>query len=578
MYSEPQILESNIASVTVFQDRAEVTRIASVSLEAGSYTLCFDLLPEHIEKKSIQVSGAGTAAILNQVKLTTEYYEENPEEAAKVFKKKRDELDDERRRLKDQLQRLRGQQTFLQGMANQVTQPAKGQSAIGPGDWLKMLQFYQTKHLKTDEAIHQVQQALLKNDHAMDKVEADGRLFIEGIHQAKRKVTVQVQVTQTGILELSLSYVVYDAQWEPYYDLRVFTETGEMEMTYQALIRQNTGEPWENVSLKLSTAKPQIGGRQPDLAPWRIQVYTPPVPKRTLHIAKQISRPKKSDASMLADKIPGELGITEEEDWEEGESEIGLATEDAYKDTKPDSLLAVLEQEADLETVNKPQTMDRSSAKVGSGGTAVFFEVQGKHTVKSDHTDHQVSILKNTFAIDLQYSAVPKLSDYTYLRARATNNTEYPLLAGSTNVFLNNNFVANASIDTIAPTESFWTFLGIDEGVRVERKFLKKYERKDGHVFSKKTKNLVYEYLLEVKNFKAGTVELIIKDQLPISQNDQIKVALLAPAYTKDSEVLKINKVKELEWSYKLEPDQLLEIPFIFSVTHPNDVWLLGIE
>lgn len=86
----------------------------------------------------------------------------------------------------------------------------------------------------------------------------------------------------------------------------------------------------------------------------------------------------------------------------------------------------------------------------------------------------------------------------------------------------------------------------------------------------------MYKYLLEAKNLKAKTVELVIKEQLPVLQNDQIKAVLLEPTYTKDSEALKINKVKELTWHYKIKPDQSLEISF--SVTHPNDVWLFGIE
>jgi uncharacterized protein (TIGR02231 family) len=224
--------------------------------------------------------------------------------------------------------------------------------------------------------------------------------------------------------------------------------------------------------------------------------------------------------------------------------------------------------------VPPPPSINRKEVKVENGGSAIFFEIEGNHTVKNDNTEHQVTILQDTFAAHLQYSAVPKLSAHSYLRARTANHTDYPLLAGSTNIFLDGNFVSNASIDTIAPSEEFWTFLGIDEGVRVERKFLRKYEKKEGGLFSKKQKNVVYEYLFEAKNFKSRAIELIIKDQLPLSQNNEIKVELLKPIYTEDTDELKIDKLKEIVWTYKFDAGKSLQIPFEFAVSHPVDVWL----
>ena len=599
--NSPQIVTSTITSVTVFQDRAEVTRVAQIDLEAGAHVLVFDQLPASIEDKSIQVSGAGIATVLNQIKFETEHYEESPDEIVQAVQTQRTQLNEQRRVLKDHIKRLKGQQKFLQGMVQRVTRPTKGQKATKTQAWFKMLEFYQQKQVAIDEQLHETTLEMNRNHQTLQKANAEYKKFLGQRHKTRRKVAVNVTATQSGTVELSLSYIVYGASWEPYYDFRVFTDTEELEMTYQALIRQNTEESWEEVALKLSTAKPQVGGRQPDLKPWRIQQYVPPPPKvkpgkmmkkskggfsRRSKSAKY-DDPEYSSALIVGGALPnkpitgeqleGESGIFEEE------KERGITIPSSSYDANTiDQFLMQDElrkqEELRSEIDNKPQAMDRSSSKVQTGGTAVFFEIEGQHTVKNDGTDQQVTILKNRFKAQLQYSATPKLSAYTYLRAKTTNDTEYPLLAGSTNVFLDNNFVANASIDTIAATESFWTFLGIDEGVRVERKFLKKYEKKEGNVFSKKHKNLVYEYSIEVKNFKPKTIDLVLKDQLPIAQNDEIKVQLLAPVYTQDTDTLTINKLKYLNWSYQLQSNQELKIPFEFAITFPNDVWLSGMD
>ncbi|OJJ17711.1 hypothetical protein BKI52_28015 [marine bacterium AO1-C] len=599
-HNSPQVVDSNITSVTVFQDRAEVTRLATLNLEAGEHVLVFDMLPASVEEKSIQVSGTGTPVVLNQIKFSSEYYEESPDEIIQAVQAQLNQLKERRRELRDITKRLKGQQKFLQGMVQRVTRPTKGQKASKTQDWFKMLEFYQQKQVAIDEQLHEATLETNRNHQAWEKAQAEYKKFLGQRHKTRRKVAVNVTIAQTGTLELSISYVVYGASWEPYYDFRVFTDTEELAMTYQALIRQNTEENWEDVALKLSTAKPQVGGRQPDLKPWRIQQYVPlPPPKvnrdRVMKKSKggfnrkSMSMGKYDSTSLMLGgvspnkPVPTRSGRKSDITEEEAEKERGISVGSAVFDA--DNIDQFLRQdelrkqeELRSEVDNKPQTMDRSSSKVQTGGTAVFFEIEGKHTVKNDGTDQQVTILKNSFKAYLQYSATPKLSAYTYLRAKTTNDTEYPLLAGSTNVFLDNNFVANASIDTIASTESFWTFLGIDEGVRVERKFLKKYEKKEGNVFSKKHKNLVYEYSIEAKNFKPKTIDLVIKDQLPIAQNDEIKVDLQAPVYEEDTAQLKINKLKYLEWFYKLTPNQDLKIPFIFSITFPNDVWLSGMD
>ena len=595
----PQIVDSNIGSVTVYQDRAEVTRLAQLDLTAGQHTLIFDQLPASIEDKSIQVSSTGTPIVLNQIKFSSEHYEENPDEAVQAIQAQRTQFNEKKWKLKDRLKRLVGQQKLLQGMAQRVTRPTKGQKVIKTQAWFKMLEFYQQKQVAIDDQLHTTTQELNRNQEALQKANADYKKFLGQRHKTRRQVAVNITATQAGTVEVSISYVVYGASWEPYYDFRVFTDTEMLEMTYQALIRQNTEENWEDVTLKLSTAKPQVGGRQPDLQPWRIEQYVPPPPmmmarnQAAMPKGKMMARkkskamPQKLDLSvggMLSDDMPTrsgrrgddfeELRTIEEEEKERGIS-LGSAVYDA--DTIDDFLEQDALRKEAMDTShleNKPQTMDRSSSKVQTGGTAVSFEIAGQHTVKNDGTDQQVTILKNQFKAHLQYSATPKLSAYTYLRAKTVNNTDYPLLAGSTNVFLDNNFVANASIDTVASSESFWTFLGIDEGVRVARKFLKKYEKKEGQVLGKKHKNMVYEYSLEAQNFKSKPIELVIKDQLPIAQNDEIKVQLLAPHYTEDTPQLKINKLKYLEWTHRLDAGQDLKIPFTFSITFPNDVWL----
>src|SRR5437588_5903949 len=93
---------------------------------------------------------------------------------------------------------------------------------------------------------------------------------------------ITVELAAAGDLDLELSYLVMGASWHPQYDVRTQMNEeqgeGQVELTYVGVVQQSTGERWENVGLSLSTARPSLAAVLPDLTPWYLNVYTPPMP------------------------------------------------------------------------------------------------------------------------------------------------------------------------------------------------------------------------------------------------------------------------------------------------------------
>jgi uncharacterized protein (TIGR02231 family) len=512
-------LSSVITAVTVFSDRAAVTRTAQVTLEVGEHQLLFDLLPEAIDAKSVQVSGLGNALLAN-VKFKKEFYSEIPstEDYQEIYAEKQ-QVSDEIEQVMQVITRLDKEKKLIDEIAKKVTTPTEGNesSELDPAKWVKLMDFYREKTIALDAEYlaAQVQKSKLNNQ----KNRLDSKIQQLGNYQnkEKRQVEVIVEMKAAGNLVLELSYIVLRASWIPVYDMRVNTERKQMNITYNAVVKQHTGENWDEVKLKISTAQPQISGNEPKLSPWRIDV------RKYYEEEKRLSRDKKGATPMaMQNTINVQMG--------------GMGT---------------TMQEMDM-MLAEP-IMEKTSAKVETNATAVFFAIAGNHSVKSDNTDHKVTILVEDFPAHFRYSSTPKLSPYAYLKAKVRNASDYPFLAGETNVFLDNNFVANASIETVAPTEEFWTFLGIDEGMRVEHKFLKKYEKQEGGFISKKTKIIVYEYQIKVK------------------------VHLIEPIYKEDTQTLKKNEFDALKWFYKPKSAEEILINFKFSVEYPHDVVVEGL-
>jgi uncharacterized protein (TIGR02231 family) len=537
-----QTISSTITAVTVFTDRALVVRTAKVELDEGEHHLIFDQLPNTVDAKSVQVSGLGEA-ILSNVKFKKEFLPEIKETEFKTLEDYKLQLSDKLEDIENQTERLNKEKVLLEEIVKKITTPNEQveQLDLNPEKWLKMMDFYR-------ERLGNIDKLLTENERSNRKTKNEFDALVKQLKQLggqklkeKNQVEVVVQMKTKGELTLELSYVVNNASWYPVYDLRVDSTSKKVNITYHAVVKQTAGENWQDVSLKISTAKPQIGGRHPELTPWRLNIY------QYTHATRA-----------------------------KGAAESNIAVQRYLRKEELEEIIPMTNIAPMSSGLAQPM-MEKAKAIAETGATAVFFSIAGKHTIKNDGTEQKVTILTGDFQGHFRYSTVPKLSPYAYLKASIRNETPYPFLAGEANIFLDNNFVATSKIDTVAPSEEFWAFLGIDEGMKVEYKLVKKYEKQEGGLITKKTRVMIFEYQTKIKNHKTSQEEIVIWDQLPITENASIKVHLIEPIYKEDTETLKKNEFEALKWFYKPKPNEEITIPFKFSVEYPYEAEIEGL-
>jgi uncharacterized protein (TIGR02231 family) len=196
--------------------------------------------------------------------------------------------------------------------------------------------------------------------------------------------------------------------------------------------------------------------------------------------------------------------------------------------------------------------------------------------IASDNVEHRVAISSISLPAHFRYSAVPKLDSNAYLKAKALNSGNYPFLEGKANVYRDGSYVATSTLELVPPGESFWVFLGADENMKVEHKLIKHYQSHQG--LRNRTVRHMYEYLITVKNTHAVAEEFIIWDQLPISGNEDLKVKLIKPKYSKDTDSLRIDDERRIQWFQTLQPGQELKLPFHFYVEAPRNEEISGLE
>jgi uncharacterized protein (TIGR02231 family) len=517
-----QIVNSQINSVTVFPNIATITRVASATLEAGENLLVFDLLPPTVIEKSVQLKGFGNA-VLGTVKFERVPFVDEPNVTKSELQGKIQSAEDEVRTSDDKLLRLSKEKAFMDGIAQKLTtaSPESDGAELDPDKWVKMIAFYNEKLEALDKQVRAAEKEKRKHTNQLENLKLN--LEKAGTPQSKKmkvRISCIVHTVQEGEILLELSYNVPGAQWYPLYDIRVSSDR-KLNITYQAVVYQTTGEDWENASLKISTAQPRTHGYAPELSPWRLE----------LHGSEDFEAPV---AARMSNKPAG--GGT-----------------------------------GALAQAPMPEAMKKPAVIMETGATSVSFVIAGNHTVKADGSDSRVTILTENFNSHFNYTTIPVLQPYAYLKAKIMNHTDVPLLPGDANVFLDGNFVTISRIPHVSPTQEFTVSLGVDESFKITREKVKIQEKEGGNLFSKKTTLMLHEYKLKISNYKKTAETIAVWDQYPLSSTEQIKVHLIEPVIRENTNALKKNDLGYIEWILTLKAGEELTIPVKFSVEFPTE-------
>ncbi len=574
LLAAPIPAESRPTAATVYPDRAVVTRLASaVSVPAGTSELTFSGLPATLQDESVQVSAKGdTAASLLDVATRTVFVTAEPDARVKALQDQLLDLRRDERALKDQHAVLESQRALVANIEQASTTHAFTPAGSTPPprptleDYEKLLGFSAAQRARLDTAAQKLE---LERTTLAEKITAAESQLNElrgkqPGRRATKVVTVRFATPAAGKLDVSLSYALGGASWSPAYDARLRSEKREVQLDAFGLVRNATGEDWKDIALTLSTARPGLGGAAPEIAPWYVDVSRP------------ITYGKMARGSMALDQAASSAG------------EVAFNNSMMLKPARPvpsATLLGGANWEAEAQPVLESASL--AVAEVASAATSASFKIATPVTLASDNTPQRVPLGAATLAAELQYQTTPKLQETAYLAAYVTNRSELPFLGGSLNVFLDDTFVAASRLATTMPGERFTLSLGADEGIAIKRKIVSRFTEDTG--FATKSRRTTYDILVTVTNNKRTAERVVIKDAVPVARDEKITVKLLAPA---ERELLKPEDAAaqpprpgiardadgKLTWRLDLKPGEKRELPLRFSIEHPADLPVTGVE
>ena len=541
-------LDTVIESVTVYPERALVTRRGAISLEtAGEHTLRISSLPQTVLRDSLRATGAGPAGTrILGIEQVAEIHPAPPEEDA--------------RRLRDEIARLRREvalTTERQGIIEQQR------------DWLRALGLQSARlaargilgeNARPEDAGATFTYAAAESERlAAVRLELEARREELQREQAARErelaelgnrqrpdriaANIRIETPAAGRVEVRLTYLAYGASWQPRYDARVDTTVFTVRLTQQALVSQRTGEDWTGVTLALSTAQPSAAVTLPDEPdPWYVDVAQPAPPPPPMAVMPRMRR------AMMAPMA------------------AGAAVEEVAPFSRLDMSTAVMDVDE----------MEIAGAEVERSGIAQVYRLPGGTDVPSDGQPHTLGTGEDDLPCRFEYAAMPSVASGAHLRALAANTTGRVLLPGALHIFHagaeGDEYVGATRLELTAENADLKLYLGVDDNITVKRELVER-DTDRGSLLQLGVRRVTIGYRVTLGNRTTSPQRVTLKDRLPVPRNEKVKLKVLdiRPQPTERT------RLDQLTWETQLAPNEVRRIEWRFVVESPGDLTLTGL-
>ena len=508
--------------VVVYMGSARVTRSIEGNLAAGENVLQFSGLPTDLDINQMQLGLVeGVPIRLDNLKFETTEDREDTEQEKR--------LKDEIERLRDRIHVLEAEKKDQQGridFANSLSASfTEGFGEVEHDlDSMKraeeVLAFRQMVSNETQAAIWKIDEEVAELDEDLEELLEDLAKETKKADRLQGKATARIFAAEAGVAKLVLNYLVSNASWFPSYAVRVDSSDNSMEMVYQANLRQETGENWDDVAVTLSTSQPNLSGNAPELQP----VYLQP---NRYYLKDERSR-------------------VEERLYEISSIEEGFIEDKGYTE--------------------KASMAGTRLTTIQTGMSSFSASLPVRVSLASQREPSRFPIITKDFQPQFWSEVVPLLQEKGFLISKTINAFDLPLIQGEAQVFIDGMLTSRITVPYTIPEDELELSLGVDEFIIVNRRETLRETEYSGLI--DKTTVLKRAYTIEVQNFHSMDHQVKVFERFPISRNEKIAVKRVAP----DKSLVEFEENTGIFfWEDRLTPNQSKEYKVEYDVVHPRE-------
>ncbi|MEW6049715.1 MAG: mucoidy inhibitor MuiA family protein [Candidatus Zixiibacteriota bacterium] len=585
-----RVIDAPITSVTVYPDRAGITRSVELQLDAGEHTLITEGLPARAAEASFRASATGLSGVtlLGLSHRTEEHLEAPQANIAELERRIVTMRDQERRALADRVEAFQEQKKLLgalsQGAGDQMAEEVT-KGGIKVDDWQAAYRFVGDRFKEVNDSIRVVQSAIDSVDKRLGLLEAElGRLRASP-HKTTRTVEVDLRLSQAGKIIFTLEYLVPGASWKPLYQARLMGDSDWIALSYIAEVMQTTGEDWNDVELTLSTVTPSRGAGPRESDPWYLSLVDPDISKtitvkaRTEIIDKFVTSNQatitqqeiKPRPLQTIDRLRTQVAGVQTDASGKVYIGGGRAGEVSYivdGVSIGDPLGGSGGVGANLSLVPSTIEAKGSYSVLGVGAYTTVFKIQRKETVPSGSKAVRTTIADYSLAGAVQLFARPIGMPGAFRRVLMTNQDEAPLMPGNISVFVESNYLGEVPLaKMIVPSDTFSLPFGPDNNVKVDRKIREFKRSKVGDRV--RVQQVV---VITVTNSGRASRTVEIEEPIPVSTDNRVKVNLGAFA----PKAISTDNTGRTTWSLTIAPGQTATISVPYRVEYPSWLQIAG--
>ena len=590
VFAETQTANGTISDVIVYHGRALVTRTVELEKSGGDVELLIENLPERILPESLYAQAADGVQVLS-VRYRVKEIEKDMRAEVRAIDEQIETTEKELYRVKrdtqlahNTAQRFAKMWEFgFEGADLSLDRAAFSSETMK--DFTSYLeekgQHWHTQAVELEQQTKDLEKQLAKLNSEKAKLSQQHKRSI-------RQALVYLHVPKTAASNaIQLSYLVDGANWSPQYNLKATPDKKLVDIKYNAVVHQSSGEDWTNAKLALSTAVPALVATPPTLEPLQITLTTAANRPQSYSRSEQPSiNPSSmglpSEAVQMQQQADSYSYMDQSQLFVDNYSNRRANISKGIKANKDLNFFAgnsqMIEFEADKKLLQ--QIRQKTVAIRRAEGVSVMYQLPGKLTLPSKSDQQLVTIASIECPATLTFVAAPLLTDYVYLQGNLTNTSDTILLPGPADTFRNGEFVGKADMKLVTIGQTFTAGFGVDSQIQVTREFKdKKIETLWGNRVDEN------QYRIEINNYKDTAVALRLMDRLPWTENEALGIEMTSNSHplSTDAEYFRTQKDNGiLRWDLTLKPKTNSKtatvVNYAFTMKYDNDLAIRNVQ
>jgi uncharacterized protein (TIGR02231 family) len=516
-----------ISEVTVYRSGAKLSSTATVRLPAGKSDLVFENLSPFFDPNSLQVRVKGPATLLSAVfqLRSPGAAPENPR--MPTLRDSLVLLGDEFTRIRDEREVLNSENTVIASKLNQIGTKGEGDKSalvITVIELQELSNFYRRRLMEIKTRLLDLSIRERKTNALVQQIQQTMQRLQPQVPNQTGEIVLKMEAEALQAVEVTCTYLVTQASWTPRYDLRSEGFDKPLRLVYKAAVRNSSGFDWNDVRMHLSTANPLMNNNRPILTPLFVDF-------RPLYAYGQGNAPATEQVYNLAQ------------------------ARDLKRAAKEDK--AGMDDEADI-------FLDPEAPLVSGDEFITNFDLRKPQDIKADGEENIVTVDEQDMPAEYAYHAVPKLDPSVFLLAKIADYGKYNLLPGQANIFYQDTYVGQTTLNPNTVADTLLLSLGRDEQISIKRVQPKDFTERKKVLSNSIKESFVYE--IAVKNNKAIPIRIEIIDQIPVSKQAEIEVEL-----EEKSGAEYLEDFGKLRWNLEVPPNQNKRLRFGYTIKYPKN-------